>query len=404
MNVKRPPPDEAWRLRVPTLARSLRPWLLAGLCTAAAHWSVLDAWDMPRLRRPEAPAPGLTQRWMELVPVRAVAQPQPAPNAEPVPAPVRRPMATPRPAPASLAPAAPRAQPADNNTPGREIGAPSSPATFSTATAAAVETTSGPSAGAMPRYPAQAPGAFTLPLVVSRGARRPVGPLELTAGDPPASSPDAAQRPHGQGELRYIPTADGRYQLDLALQIEGQAVLRMSSQGQVSADGLAPERFIDRRQGRGAAAANFDREAQQARFSGGGAAVPLSAAAQDRLSWLVQLPAVVRADLGLQRSGAQVLLQVVGARGGMQVWRFEALGQQPLKLPDGQYWPAAWRWRRLAEQPYDLEVEVWLEPQQLTPVGVRLTPVPGGRPLEFWPARGAVQAGPGDPTAGGSRP
>jgi hypothetical protein len=226
----------------------------------------------------------------------------------------------------------------------------------------------------VPSYATQLPAEFVLPLQ----ARRLSAASALGEPRPVAS---------GAGELRFERDEQGRYALSLNLQLGARPFLEMRSRGRAGTVGLEPERFTDRRRGRSSAAANFDHETQQARFSAGAAQVPLAAAAQDRLTWLVQLPAVLRADPALTRPGAVVWLQVVGARGGSQVWRFEALGLENLQKPDGTLLQAAWHWRRQPESPYDLQVDVWLaDPAAQAPALVRLTPVPGGAALEFWPA------------------
>ena len=192
----------------------------------------------------------------------------------------------------------------------------------------------------------------------------------------------------GAGQLQFSRDPEGRYRLQLSLLAAGRPLLEMTSNGRVGADGLDPERHTDRRHGRGASAANFDPSAGTVRFSTGAAEAAVGRAAQDRLSWLVQLSAVVGADARLQQPGAQVLLQVVGARGHAQRWRFLSVppGEPPGAGPpvDGLL-----RFVREPEQPYDLRVEAWLDPgEQHRPARVRLTPVPSGQGLEFWVVEG----------------
>jgi Protein of unknown function (DUF3108) len=226
----------------------------------------------------------------------------------------------------------------------------------------------------VPLYATELPAEFVLPL----RARR-LSPASAQ-GEPRLGA-------SGAGELRFERDGQGHYALSLNLQLGTRPWLEMHSRGRAGSVGLEPERFTDRRRGRSGSAANFDREAQQARFSAGAAQVPLAAAAQDRLTWLLQLPSVLRADPSLMRPGAVVWLQVVGARGGSQVWRFEALGPETLQRPDGTLLHRAWHWQRQPESPYDLQVDVWLaDSGEPAPALVRLTPVPGGAALEFWPA------------------
>jgi hypothetical protein len=192
----------------------------------------------------------------------------------------------------------------------------------------------------------------------------------------------------GDGQLQFSREPGGGYRVHLSLRLSGRPLLDMSSSGQAGESGLGPERFTDRRERRGASAANFDAQSGTVRFSTGAAEAEVTRHAQDRLSWLVQLGAVVAADAQLRQPGAQVLLQVVGARGGVQLWRFEssAPGEPPQAGPpvDGLL-----RFVREPEQPHDLRVEAWLDPaQHHRPVRVRLTPVPAGQALEFWDTEG----------------
>ena len=218
----------------------------------------------------------------------------------------------------------------------------------------------GPEGASPPLYLAQLPDPFVMRLGVLRG------------GQP------------GSGELRFERPADGGYRLRLALETAGRPTFEMTSSGPSGLTGLAPERFTDRRRGRGAAAANFDRAAGEVRFSSQAAPAPVAPGAQDRLSWLVQLAGVVQADETLRVRGAQVVLQVAGARGGAAVWRFEAGG--PDELPDrAAAATGLLRYVREPEAPYDQRVEAWLDPaRQFLPVHVRLTTVPQGQSLEIW--------------------
>jgi hypothetical protein len=78
-----------------------------------------------------------------------------------------------------------------------------------------------------------------------------------------------------------------------------------------------------------------------------------------------------------------VTLFVVGTRGDAEPWRFEVLGNEPLRLPAGEV-PQALRLKREPTRPYDTRVEVWLDPaRQHLPVRVVFTTLPGGQPLEM---------------------
>jgi Protein of unknown function (DUF3108) len=182
----------------------------------------------------------------------------------------------------------------------------------------------------------------------------------------------------GIAALRWAPQGDARYELHLQGQVAGVTLLDWASQGQLDAAGLAPERFAVRRRGRDAQAANFQREAGKISFSGPTHELTLLPGAQDRLSWMVQLPAIVAAAPERFGPGASVVLFVAGARGDADVWTFvvqgaELLGDTPaLKLVREP--------RRL----YGVRAEVWLDPaEHYLPLRAVQTPSGGGAALEL---------------------
>jgi hypothetical protein len=162
----------------------------------------------------------------------------------------------------------------------------------------------------------------------------------------------------GSAELDWAPQPDARYALQLQGWVAGLSMLDWISQGQLDAAGIAPERFAVRRRGRDTHAANFQREAGKITFSGPTHELPLLPGAQDRLSWLLQLPAIVAAAPERFVAGTSVVLFVAGARGDADVWTFvvhgiEMVGERPaLKLVREP--------RRL----YGIRVEVWLDPAE----------------------------------------
>ena len=182
----------------------------------------------------------------------------------------------------------------------------------------------------------------------------------------------------GLAELDWAPEAEARYTLRLQGRIAGVTLLDWASQGALDAAGVAPERFALRRRGRDTQAANFQREASKITFSGPTHEVPLLPGAQDRLSWMVQLPAVVAAAPERYAAGTLVRLFVAGARGDADVWTFvvqgiDLLGDTPtLKLV------------REPRKLYDTRTEVWLDPaEHYLPLRVVQTPSAGGAALEL---------------------
>ena len=78
--------------------------------------------------------------------------------------------------------------------------------------------------------------------------------------------------------------------------------------------------------GREQRAVNFQHEAGRITFSGPQLQLPLLPGAQDRLSWMLQLPAVLEAEPALRVPGSEVLIFVAGTRGDGQVWTFTRAG------------------------------------------------------------------------------
>jgi hypothetical protein len=186
----------------------------------------------------------------------------------------------------------------------------------------------------------------------------------------------------GLAELRWRP-AGGRYGLELDATGFGPQAPGSASEGSFDAAGLSPERHVDRRRGRDQRAVNFQREGGFISFSGPQLTHTLQPGAQDRLSWMLQLPAILQANPALATEGAQISLWVASARGESDVWTFTVQGSEALDLPGGRV-EAALRLLRRPLRPYDTQVEVWLDPaRQHLPVQLLLALRPGGEPTEL---------------------
>ena len=215
----------------------------------------------------------------------------------------------------------------------------------------------------------------------------PITPIPIEA-TPPAASPEAAAThsspppvyptaPPPSLQLHYLIERgaqqgqavidwshdDSRYLLRMSAELAGRAVLGSTSRGTFDHAGLAPERFVETRRQRELRAANFEREAGHIAFSGPGHTAALTAGAQDRLSWIVQLAAVLQADPARE----EVRLSVTGARGDSTVWRFVIVAGR--EADDGVYK----HFRRDAEHAHDTQVDVWLDPaEHYLPARLRL--------------------------------
>lgn len=210
----------------------------------------------------------------------------------------------------------------------------------------------------LPAYATRPPPAASLHYLVRRGEQ--VGNAVLD------------WRPEGE---RYGLTLRG---LPGALSAPGSF-----SQGGFDAAGLAPDRFVDRRRGRDLRAANFRRERGEISFSGPPAVLELQPGTQDRLSWLLQLPAIFEANPEFAQPGAQVALRVVGTRGAADIWTFTVLGHETIDAAGGARIDTLHLVRE-ASRPYELQVKLWLDPaRHHLPVRVQLWPRPAPQATEY---------------------
>jgi hypothetical protein len=186
----------------------------------------------------------------------------------------------------------------------------------------------------------------------------------------------------GESELAWRPSADG-YVAVMQGSAFGLPIVAWASQGGFDSAGLAPERFVDRRRNRGARAANFDRAAQRITFSGAPVQYPLPPGAQDRLSWAIQLAAIVQADPARFGPGERIPIFVAGARGDADTWTFVVEAGEAIELPAGKA-DKLLRLRREARRPFDTTVEVWLDPaRHHFPVKLRFSTAQASDWMEF---------------------
>lgn len=164
----------------------------------------------------------------------------------------------------------------------------------------------------------------------------------------------------GQAKLVWHSEA-GRYALRLERQLEGRALPSWHSQGTLDDWGLAPQRYTQQRRGREQAAINFRADEGLLSFSASTALLPLEPGTQDRLSWWLQLSALVEADPAFYTAGRSFNLRVAGVRGVALDWPFEVLGLAPLAQDDGSS-VMALQLRRAPLGAHSGEVQLWLDP------------------------------------------
>lgn len=258
---------------------------------------------------------------------------------------------------------------------------------------------------ALASSPAQAPSSATAPVADT------VAPADPPAASLPGATPEdlgwqatnlrippaqtltyvltgQSRGQHFQGEAELGWRHDGQ-QYEAHLRQRWASGLReMSSTGRLTAEGLTPDLFSDRREGRGELEAHFEpvvrpdlaasasegaRRAGGARvrFSGNQPDAELPAGAQDRLSVTLQLAARV-AGLGRPlRTGETLDFPVATAR-ATATWRFRYEGTAWLPGPGGHR--EALHLRRRPEGPHELGIELWLAPDlDYLPLQWRLT-------------------------------
>lgn len=186
-------------------------------------------------------------------------------------------------------------------------------------------------------------------------------PVYLTRIPPAATFRYRIQRGllSGTGDLQWRPTKD-HYELRLESKVAGLTILTQVSQGGFDGAGLAPVRFTDQRLRRATSAANFQRDVGKITFSGPSTEFALRPGSQDRLSWMVQLAAIVSADASLRQTGAKIVMNVVGSNGDLAVWAFRCNGNEPVEGAGGTV--DALSYVREPHDPNDTRAEVWLDP------------------------------------------
>jgi hypothetical protein len=157
------------------------------------------------------------------------------------------------------------------------------------------------------------------------------------------------------GELVWR-QADQQYQASLSIGAFGQTRTQ-TSRGHIGPNGLAPERFSDKY--RSEVAAHFNWSQGKVTFSANTPDAPLLSGAQDRLSVLVQLAALVAGAPQQFPPATTLTLQTVGPRDA-DLWLFTVGNMEPLVLPGGTV--QGLKLTRILRHQYDQQVEIWLAP------------------------------------------
>lgn len=252
------------------------------------------------------------------------------------------------------APAAPRATPPARAVSLRLQMPPALQSAAEPVVALAVPAPSPRSQPAPARAPAMAPAPAALPPSPVIEAPEAARPLLRLAGPAEWRYRLRQAGQDGEAHLSWQPGEDGRYSLRLTRQIGERALPAWQSLGRVGPAGLAPERFALQRRGRDSQAVNFDQDEARLSFSASPAEHALPEGAQDRLSWWLQLAALVEASPA-PLPGTRWRVWVAGLRGELREWSFELLASADAGEPGLHL-------RRLPLGPEDPGVEIWLDP------------------------------------------
>ena len=206
--------------------------------------------------------------------------------------------------------------------------------------------------------------------------------VEPTAARPPASA-RLSYAVQGQArQLNYHAWAELLWQQDgqrYDARLEVGAFLLGSrvqtSSGQIGSDGLLPQRFGDKT--RSELAAHFQRDKGVISFSANTPEVPLLRGAQDRLSVVLQLSALLAADPQRYPPGTMLSFQTVSQREA-EVWQFEVERPELLELPYGSLHTV--KLSRKPRREFDQLIELWFAPELgYLPVRLRITNANGDR-------------------------
>ena len=349
-----------------------RPAIAPAPREAARTAPTRPAKPAPAPRPRASPAPALPAA--PVVPIVPVPPPVTAATSVPDPDPTApAPPLLPTPVPGPDRPVA--VAPADPAPPSMATDAPSG-----TSTDASTATADAP-AGPAPAEPASAPSAGP---PAATGAPPPAAPA-ATSGPGPENAPlnvPASVRLKfdvtGQqgpvplqgvfGELVW--SQDGRaYDANLTLRFLFKTLRTQHSSGVIGSTGIEPARFSDTRKTE--VASHFVRDRGEVVFSNNAPSVALLPGAQDRLSVMLQLGALLAGDPARYPLDGAIAVQTVGPRDA-DIWLFKVGPEETLALPMGEI--VGRRLTRNARAPFDDTVELWLAPSLgYLPVRIKLT-------------------------------
>lgn len=360
--------------------------------TLAFHTRMVE--PPPPAPAPE-PAPEVTAR--PAPPPRPARKPRPRPRPAPppeAPKPEPEPQPEPQPLPPATAAMAGDASPleptdttADTAEPSPDVAAPD--AATAQADAPTPEPAPEPATAAPAAPEAAAPPPADAPPSESAGVEiRPPGAAGAVADTtpPPVRLPPSTRLTFdATGEVKRFHYSAGaelvwrqegeRYEARQQIKAFLLGSRSQTSVGQITPQGLRPERFGDK--ARSERAAHFDFDRHEVIFSANTPRATIGEGAQDRLSVFIQLGAMLAAAPERYPAGTQITLTTVGPRRADR-WTFTVDGPETLELPAGS--TPALKLQRVprADQHYEQKAELWLGTQLgYLPVRIRLSQANG---------------------------
>lgn len=338
-----------------------RPLIVLTALVAAVHVLLLQAaplaWGPPDSPAPR-PRPFIT-RTLEIKPEPAVTPVAAAPARKRA---IRRPVQP--------------ARPALQENPAAALTPPAPTATELIASGDAISTDT--QAGGNP--PVETPGE---PVAAAEAAP----PAPEAQAPPPLASASTALTIPGSVRLKYAMTGRSRNNdysafAELSWLQDGQnydarmvvsafflGSRSMSSSGRITADGLAPTRFLDK--SRSERAAHFEEDKGKISFSANSPDAPWQRGAQDRLSVFLQLGSLLAGAPARYPPGSTVSLYTAGPR-QVDTWTFTVEAEEKLNLPAGDI--DTLKLTRKPQRDYDQTVEIWFAPSMAwLPVRSRIT-------------------------------
>ena len=172
----------------------------------------------------------------------------------------------------------------------------------------------------------------------------------------------------GEGELLWRHDGES-YEARLQVSAPLLPTRTQHSTGRITAQGLAPLRFSDKT--RSEEAAHFERDKGKVSFSSNRPDAPLLAGAQDRLSVMLQLGAMIAGEPAKFPPATTISIQTASTRDA-EPWQFTVESTEVLQLPGGTV--SALKLTRNPRREFDQKVELWLAPaMDYVPVRLRLT-------------------------------